>query len=562
MSSVVNKSGTRFAPKVRQRRIVSATPATTPQQKAKVVSAPPESAIEDEDDEELSKEKPKQKSPVDEDDPLSHTQMAKEISISQTSTQLPVPVIIPAGQRRRSSRLDSLSNGKPLFKTGFLDPQNAISGAPDQARNRRLSTISNTSFKKKKMSSISENDTSFQAIKRRRMSSRSSTSRKSGSAQRISIMSHMNTSDSQIMTATAGPDPNMKRESADELFQRTDSLYEKYTISNLKEIPRNIADQDSSRYMVDEDSFTMADLCKPHLPIGELSDNFQRAKDATKAKMEKRKKRREMRTRAREQFKPLNILTKEEEEKLKEERKKAAENILNVELPEYEQKPHTAIQLKMNQDGSFVVDEESTVVDRHKNAGLENVHKERLDENPFENLYNSASYGRQQYTDPWTSDEMIKFYKALSMWGTDFNLIAQLFPYRSRRQVKAKFVNEERKRPVIIELALRSKLPPNFDHYCDEIKKDIGTVDEFNKKLEQLQVEHEEHLKQIEVSKQNAKQEDLQVQKAKEQDNTHKKTSGGLRHDQLKAYRKTEIVLGTIDDLKKKKAEELETGVE
>lgn len=331
----------------------------------------------------------------------------------------------------------------------------------------------------------------------------------------------MNNMDEHLASADAD-DENLKNETNGDLFQRTDNLYEKYTISNAKEIPKNIADGDSSRYMVDEDSFTIADLCKPHLPIGETSDNFQRAQEAIKAKQETRKKRRILRARARENFKPLSELNKEEAERLLESRKKAAEEIMNADIPEADQK-HAAIQLRMKSDGTFAVDEESTVVDRHKNATLEHAHKLRLDENPFENLFNSATYGRQQYTDPWTVDELLRFYKALSMWGTDFNLISQMFPYRTRRQIKAKFVNEEKKHPVMIELALRSKLPPNFDHYCTEIRKELITLEDFNTKLQGLQKEHEEHLKQIEVSKQSAKEEDLQSQKAKELDNVNKK---------------------------------------
>ena len=261
-----------------------------------------------------------------------------------------------------------------------------------------------------------------------------------------------------------------------------------------------------------------------------------------------------MRETARREFKSLYELVTEEESKLKEERKKAAQELLNTEVPD--EKPRQGIQLKMSADGSMVVDEESTVVDRHKNASLENSSKEKIQNNPFENLYNSATYGRQQFTDPWTTEEMIKFYQALSMWGTDFNLISQLFPYRTRRQIKSKFVNEEKKHPIMIELALRSKLPPNFDQYCQETRKTIGTVHEFNKRLDQLQVEHEEHLKQIEVERQNAREQDIKQQSVKEHERAQRGKQGG-RQEQLREYRKSEIVLGSIDDLKKKRAEEV-----
>lgn len=564
MSSVVNKSAKRFVPKLRERRILNSTPAPTvvPPVSDDITKSTAEDSHENEADNEdglnesstdntepkRSDEESKINETVDEDDPLSQTTLVKNLNPSRTSTQIPVVTVSSATNRRRSSRLDSLSGTKPTFKSGFMGPGSLNTGNVPE-RSRRLSSISTMSLRKKSLTVNSENDSSLQAIKRRRMSSRSSAGKGPGKVQRISIVSRMSSPDDDSLTAKPAGDS----ENCDDIFQRTDDLYQKYTITNLKMIPKKIADKDSSKYLIDEENFTMADLCKPTLPIGEISENFSRAKEAAKLKIERRRKRRELREMARKEFKSLNELVTEEEKQLKEERKKAAQDLFDTEVPD--EKPHQGIQLKMAADGSMVVDEESMVVDRHKNASLENSSKEKIQNNPFENLYNSATYGRQQFTDPWTIEEMIKFYQALSMWGTDFNLISQLFPYRSRRQIKSKFVNEEKKHPVMIELALRSKLPPNFEQYCKETRKNIGTVTEFNKRLDQLQVEHEEHLKQIEVERQNAREQDIKQQTVKEHERSQKGKHGG-RYDQLKEYRKSEIVLGSIDDLKKKRAEE------
>ncbi|CEP61346.1 transcription factor TFIIIB subunit BDP1 LALA0_S03e00804g [Lachancea lanzarotensis] len=554
MSSVVNKSGTRFAPKIKQRRAV----VTAPEKESVVTKINESTENRKLDDGESSKTaettQGSQNNAVvtEEIDPLSQSTQ-KTLPDKETSGSANSALI---DRRRRSSRLDSLSSASAVFKSGFMEPASNSGLSRESAKNRRLSNMAGPQIKGKKnrVSSISESDSSFQAIKKRRMSSRSSISRKTGSAQRISILSQPN--GSQDHTGTAGNEA-LKSEGTEDLFQRTDRLYEKYTIANATEIPKNIADDDSSRYLLDEDNFTIADLCKPNLPIGETSDNFQRAQEALKAKQQNRLKRRAMRLKARENFKPLHELNKEDAEKLLEERKKAAEDMMNADIPEPD-RGHNAIQLRISQDGTFAVDEESTVVDRHKRATLEHAHKLRMDENPFANLFNSATYGRQQYTDPWTIDELLRFYKALSMWGTDFNLIAQMFPYRTRRQIKAKFVNEEKKNPVVIELALRAKLPPDFDQYCTEIRKELVSLEDFNQKFQDLQKDHEKHLLEIEVSKQSAKEEDLQTQKVKEMENVNKKTSGGLRRDQLNAYRKTEVVLGTIDQMKKQRAQEPE----
>ena len=549
MSSVVNKSGTRFVPKIRQRRVLSTQgPDSFKASKSKEYDKNVNKSEEQESNDRKEDEDSANNSSdeiEDEEGPKSKKNMQEDVLLLQDTVQnLAVgSSSYMVTQRRRSSRLDSLSSNiaQPVFNSVF----NESSATPKSGR--RLSNMSNSGLKKMRMNSISENDSALQALKKRRMSVRTSVSKRAGPAHRISIVPVENKKKSETAAEVISI-PGCKRDSSYDLFQRTDNLYEKYTIRNLREIPKNIQDTDSSRYMIDESEFTMAELCKPVLPIGEPSENFERAKLASKAKLMKRKERRDIRKRAREEFKSLNSLNREELEKEKEERKKKSDDLMNADIPDFSQKSQVAIQLKMNKDGTMVVDELSTVVDRHKTASIENAQKTKVDENPFENLYNSATYGRNSYTDPWTNEELLKFYKALSMWGTDFNLISQLFPYRTRKQVKAKFINEERKHPVIIELALRSRLPPDFDSYCLDTKKIIGTISDFNGKLEELQKKHENHLKEIEEAKTNAKNEDLKNIKNKD---INKKSSGGLMTAQLKTYRKSEIVLGTIDDRRK-----------
>ncbi|CCF59745.1 hypothetical protein KAFR_0H03350 [Kazachstania africana CBS 2517] len=562
MSSVVNKSGTRFAPKVRQRRTATASPVPLLTQrlpaKTNVIEDKPsdveksnsdrEDDMHDREDRALvrgNEEDAKVSismdvSPVEKPSTLSRDEL---FTFLDTSTQRSKPHVVQA----RSSRLNSLTHhllgtidAKPVFKPSY----NEMTVPPT----RRLSTISNgnrnpnTLPRRIRINSLldnaSPNDDTLRSIKKRRKSSASR--RKSTSTHRLSVVS------------------KIKRDPAldtDGIYDRNGNVHDPFKIRSIKDLPKKIEEKDSSRYTIDESIFTMADLCKPTLPIGEISDNFERANQATRSKLEKRKKRRELRQKAREDFKSLQALNKEEDERLKQERKEAAEKFLNRDVPEYQETPTQGIKLKLNPDGQINVDEESTVVDRHKNASLENAHKEKVDENPFENLYNYGTYGKGSYTDPWKTEELIKFYKALSMWGTDFNVISQLFPYRTRRQIKSKFISEEKKHPVMVELALRSKLPPDFVQYCTDIKKEIGTVDDFNKKIEELQINHENNLKELERAKENAKLEDIKTQNELENSPINKKSAGGLMSNDLKNYRKSEVVLGTIDDIKRQREE-------
>ncbi|CCE62488.1 hypothetical protein TPHA_0C03360 [Tetrapisispora phaffii CBS 4417] len=605
MSSVVNKSGTRFAPKVRQRRVIKQLSVPLSAQK----TLEPEIKLSD-------------KGVFDDDDPKSKviknisdgnkdhnvdvekisfeqklaTDNQKDLTPSETSSSTESRLSTSSTssldtKRRRSSRLNSLSNSnsqllfKPIAMQSSKQQLNTTAG---ETVHRRLSTISNPSTKKSRMSSIPESDDNLITLKKSRMSTRISISKKSGSVHRISIVPVENNNDSTSSeSSTSNSDKknvnsksNMKstktrsktrnkatkisfpisradlnKVMSDDLFPETEDKYKSFKIKNLGQIPKNIDDGDSEKYTIDEDQFTMAELCKHLLPIGKPSENFKKAKEADDIKVKKRIEKREIRKRAREEFKSVYSLTKETIEQAKEERKKLRDDLLNSDIPDLQ--PST-IQLKLNKEGTIAVDDESIQIDRHKNASYENSQKEKVDENPFENLCNSATYGRNSYTDPWTSTELIKFYKALTMWGTDFNVIAQLFPYRTRKQIKAKFINEEKKHPIMIELALRSRLPPDFDTYCDEIRKKLGSIDEFNDKLEKLQVEHEEHLKEIEDAKELAKNEDLKISKSKD---INKKTSGGFMTEDLKSYRKSEIVLGTIDDRKNNQRRKLQESV-
>jgi hypothetical protein len=52
--------------------------------------------------------------------------------------------------------------------------------------------------------------------------------------------------------------------------------------------------------------------------------------------------------------------------------------------------------------------------------------------------------------------------QALQRYGTDFTLINQLFPHRTRRELHAKFKKEEKMFPKRIEAALNFRKPLGF----------------------------------------------------------------------------------------------------
>lgn len=69
---------------------------------------------------------------------------------------------------------------------------------------------------------------------------------------------------------------------------------------------------------------------------------------------------------------------------------------------------------------------------------------------------NSFSFMKRLASKRWAANDTELFYTALSQFGTDFSLIAHLFPGRARRHLKNKFQKESRVNPKRVDAALRA----------------------------------------------------------------------------------------------------------
>ncbi|OAX80885.1 hypothetical protein ACJ72_04775 [Emergomyces africanus] len=105
-------------------------------------------------------------------------------------------------------------------------------------------------------------------------------------------------------------------------------------------------------------------------------------------------------------------------------------------------------------NGEIVVDAASLQIDRHANAARNEGDMEEVEENPLTKRINAASFGKRTKVESWDEDMTDLFYRGLRMFGTDFMMISKMFPGRSRRQIKLKFSNEERRYPERIKETL------------------------------------------------------------------------------------------------------------
>lgn len=316
-------------------------------------------------------------------------------------------------------------------------------------------------------------------------------------------------------------------------------------ITSIKQLPRRLDESDLhllANVGVHVESITMADLCKPSLPIGEISQNYLLVKEAQEKLRKQKLRKRIVRMKARNERRTIEEIMNDHD---KEEAAHTSAQDEQSNVGSATKEP-SGIKLSM-QNGNIVVDEGSTVVNRHRNHDRGNRVIEQS--NPFENPITSSTYSKRKHTDRWTPEELKVFYNALSTWGTDFTFIAQLFPYRTRKQIKLKYNLEEKKYPEIVEMALKRKLPADFDKYCDCSNNKIETLEYYNEELKKLRHKHEEHMNLIIEERQKAIQQDAENSRKREVEiRTGSKSMS--RSEKLKELRKNEMVVGTIDQVK------------
>ncbi|KAL1355608.1 hypothetical protein AAHE18_05G125700 [Arachis hypogaea] len=77
-------------------------------------------------------------------------------------------------------------------------------------------------------------------------------------------------------------------------------------------------------------------------------------------------------------------------------------------------------------------------------------------------LFNYQSFMEKTPRGKWTKHDNELFYEAVRQFGTDFSMIQQLFPDRTRHQIKLKYKKEERQHPLRLADAVNNRSKDNF----------------------------------------------------------------------------------------------------
>lgn len=119
-------------------------------------------------------------------------------------------------------------------------------------------------------------------------------------------------------------------------------------------------------------------------------------------------------------------------------------------------------------DGEIQIDETSLQIDRHANAAAERDAEalEGIDESELTRRVTQNSWLKRDTGGRWTAESTDRFFEALRMFGTDFDMISKLFPGRTRRSIKLKFVKEEKAdQQRIKQVLLGERVLVDMDEY-------------------------------------------------------------------------------------------------
>ncbi|XP_019865113.1 transcription factor TFIIIB component B'' homolog isoform X2 [Aethina tumida] len=123
-----------------------------------------------------------------------------------------------------------------------------------------------------------------------------------------------------------------------------------------------------------------------------------------------------------------------------------------------------APQVKVGPDGEIILDEASLMIENKQiKKAREDIQKSAVINGDDASDAECRSKLKTNRSKSWTKDEILRFYRALSLVGTDFSLMCDLFPNRTRKQIKLKFKREEKANPKLIDKALSE--PPSCEYH-------------------------------------------------------------------------------------------------
>ncbi|KAL3377657.1 hypothetical protein AABB24_003853 [Solanum stoloniferum] len=155
-----------------------------------------------------------------------------------------------------------------------------------------------------------------------------------------------------------------------------------------------------------------------------------------------------------------------------------------------------------DEDETYASDEDGEADDHSKSTMAEDTSV----------YFNYQTYMDKTPSTRWSKQDTELFYEAVQQFGTDLSLIQQLFPGRTRRQLKLKYKKEERQNPFRLHDALtnRSKDHSHFERVIERLKQIEAEELQYADKDESIDLTGEEEMGTQEIYEEEAKSEHVE----------------------------------------------------
>ncbi|NXW19665.1 BDP1 factor, partial [Circaetus pectoralis] len=202
--------------------------------------------------------------------------------------------------------------------------------------------------------------------------------------------------------------------------------------------------------------------------------------------------------------------------------------------------PLLAPRVKVAEDGSIILDEESLTVEVLRTKGPCVVEEnDPIFERGSTTTY--SSFRKSFYTKPWSNKETDMFFLAISMVGTDFSLIGRLFPHRARAEIKNKFKREEKANGWRIDKAFKEKRPFDFEFFAQLLEKVLADEEKRKQKTVKSQKPKE---KKLSRPRKKPKAKAASTEAANDQDDLQEARISDAEADAVTAEKENEESLG------------------
>ena len=151
--------------------------------------------------------------------------------------------------------------------------------------------------------------------------------------------------------------------------------------------------------------------------------------------------------------------------------------------------PQIGPRVQLDASGNIVVNTDSLLIDT---PAVVHQPLQVVDEGDIS--ASGIGYGHHQYVSQWSLNELKLFYRCIAQFGLDFSFIAQLYPNRTRQQIKSRYNKEERLRPQLVDMALNNKLPIDIEQFEYYVSHTV------NQRDEKLKLEEQQQLQLIQVA--------------------------------------------------------------